>query len=188
LYLPEEILRTVLRHTNRKVRDIQDQAGNHLFYMGQFSYDEFSACISILLRSGSDRDNFTSLDEMWTVTDGKPFYRAVISKSRFKFFLRTIRFDNYRTREERKLFDRLAAVSDVWNMFVNNLRRFYIPGDTLTVDEQLLGYRGKVPGRTYMPSLDKLKLNHGVSLYPFAIKLITYLRKRRVHRAYVFDK
>jgi hypothetical protein len=40
-------------------------------------------------------------------------------------------------------------------MFVQNLRRVYIPDSTLTVDEQLLGYRGRIPGRTYLPSQPK---------------------------------
>jgi hypothetical protein len=51
--------------------------------------------------------------------------------------------------------NRLAAISEVWEMFVQNLRRVYIPESTLTVDEQLLGYRGRIPGRTYMPSKPK---------------------------------
>ena len=37
-------------------------------------------------------------------------------------------------------------------MFNNNLRNIYVPNEALTVDEQLVGYRGKIPGRTYMPS------------------------------------
>ena len=36
-------------------------------------------------------------------------------------------------------------------MFNENLRRVYIPDEALTFDEQLFGYRGKIPGRTYMP-------------------------------------
>lgn len=50
------------------------------------------------------------------------------------------------------MVNRLAAISDVWDQFVSNLRRPYSPGDTLAVDEQLLGYRGCIPGRTYLPS------------------------------------
>ena len=37
-------------------------------------------------------------------------------------------------------------------MFLSGLRRCYNPSDTLTVDEQLVGYRGRIPGRTYMLS------------------------------------
>ena len=32
------------------------------------------------------------------------------------------------------------------------MRNIYVPNETLTVNEQLVGYRGKIPGRTYMPS------------------------------------
>jgi hypothetical protein len=156
LYLPEEIIRCILRHTNRKVRDMLAQGEiSSSYYTGLFDYDEFMACLAVILRAGCDRDNLTCLHDMWTPQDGKPFYRAVIGRNRFKFFLRAIRLDNYRTRETRKRSDRLAAISEVWHMFVDNLRRFYIPRETLTIDEQLLGYRGRIPGRTYMPSKPK---------------------------------
>jgi len=149
LFMPEELLRLVLRHTNRKCRDVSRQRNKQI---PLFSYEEFLACIGILIRLGADRDNFTSLDDIWSAQDGRAFYRGVISRNRFKTFLRLLRFDNYRTRRQRIPNDRLAAISEVWNLFLGSLRRVYIPGPILTVDEQLLGYRGRVPGRTYMPS------------------------------------
>ena len=63
-----------------------------------------------------------------------------------------MRFDNYRNLPGRQADDRLAAIREVWSIFINNLRNIYVPNKTLTVDEQLVGYRGKIPGRTYMPS------------------------------------
>ena len=154
-YLPEEIIRQVLRHTNRKTHDLMQGMREKQNYVSPFSYHEFIACLAILIRSGSDRDGLTSLDDLWSSIDGKPFYRAVISKNRFKFFMRVIRFDNYRTRPQRIRNDRLAAVSKILAMFLCNLRRFYVPAATLTVDEQLLGYWGRVPGRSYMPNKPK---------------------------------
>ncbi len=152
-YLPEDIIWLVLCHTNRKVRDMLAKLPCQCKgFEKQFSYDEFLACLGILIRSGSDRDNFNSLNDIWSAVDGKPFYRAVISRNRFKFFLKSVRLDNYRTRPNRIDNDKLAAVSGVWTLFVENLRRVYVPNDTLTVDEQLLGYRGSIPGRTYMPA------------------------------------
>ena len=154
-YLPEEIIRHVLRHTNRKAHDLMQGMREKPNHFSLFSYSEFIACLGILIRSGSDRSGLTSLDDLWSNIHGKPYYRAVISKNRFKFFLRVIRFDNYRTRSQRIQNDRLAAVSEIWAMFLCNLRRFYVPAATLTVDEQLLGYRGRIPGRTYMPNKPK---------------------------------
>ena len=37
-------------------------------------------------------------------------------------------------------------------MFNSNLQTIYVPTEALTVDEYLVGYRGKISGRTYMPS------------------------------------
>ena len=45
---------------------------------------------------------------------------------------------------------------------MSNLQRFYIPEDTLTVDEQLVGYRGKIPGRTYIPSKPR---KYGIKIF-----------------------
>ena len=78
-------------------------------------------------------------------------YKVALSINRFQFFLRRIRFDNYRTRADHFHHDKLAPVSEIWEMFLPNLHRFYKPADSLTVDEKLLGYRGKIPGRTYLP-------------------------------------
>ena len=38
-----------------------------------------------------------------------------------------------------------------FGMFFPNIRLVLISGECITVDEQLLGYRGKVPDRNYMP-------------------------------------
>ena len=149
LFMPEELLRTALRHTNRKCNDVSRQRNKKI---PSFSFEEFLACLGIVIRLGADRDNFTSLDDIWSTKDGRPFYRSVISRNRFKTLLCVLRFDNHRTRRQRIPQNRLAAISEVWNMFLDSLRRVYVPGPVLTVDEQLLGYRGKVPGRTYMPS------------------------------------
>ena len=71
---------------------------------------------------------------------------------RMQFLLRCIRFDNWHTQEERKTLNKFAAVSEVWEIFLKNIRRVYIPNESITVDEQLVGHRGGIPGRIYMPS------------------------------------
>lgn len=73
-----------------------------------------------------------------------------------------MRFDNYRNRPARREQHRLAAISDIWQNSNNNLRRYYIPDASLVVDEQLAGFRRKIPGRTYMPN--KLR-KYGIKFY-----------------------
>ena len=92
------------------------------------------------------------LDDLWSGEHGKPIFSAVMSKERFKSLLRFIRFDNKATREQRRLQDKLAAFKDVWEMFNAKLCSLFIPGADITVDEQLVAFRGKCPFRQYIPS------------------------------------
>ena len=143
----EDFLRTVLMHTNRKAREIR-RTSSRLQPFKTFSMDELKAGLAIVLRAGSDRDNFTKLDNLWQPEDSKPFYRAVMSLVRFKFLLRCLQFDNWHTWEERKIHNKFAAVAEIWDIFLINLRLAYIPDDCITVDEQLVRYRGIIPDRT----------------------------------------
>ena len=66
--------------------------------------------------------------------------------------LQFCRFDNTTTREERLKADKLAAIRDLWAMFLARLQICYIPGESLTVDEQLVPTRGRCNFRQYIPS------------------------------------
>ena len=156
LFVTDDILLCVQRYTNRKALDIVSDLRLHkkqvYNYMKIFTADDILACLGLLLYAGTDRDNFTAVQDLWSPEDGKPIFRATMSLKRFLFFLRTVRFDNYRDRKRRQTEDRLAAISEIWNLFNQTLIQHYIPADILTVDEQLLGYRGQIPGRTYIPT------------------------------------
>ena len=102
-----------------------------------------------MIGADSDRDNFTDLHCLWDPIDSRPFYRVTMALNWFKFLLHCMRFDNYRDGPARQRSDRLAAIPEVWETFNSNSRNIYIPNEALTVDEKLVGYRGKVPGRTY---------------------------------------
>ena len=106
----------------------------------------------ILVFSGCQRDNHLSVEEMWSPELGSPFYRSAMGQVRFEFLNRCLRFDNPVTRQERRAVDKFAPIRKIFDMFNENCRRLYSPGDCMTVDEQLLGFRGKCPFRMYIPS------------------------------------
>ena len=114
--------------------------------------EEFKAALAVILRAGSDRNNFTELQNLWDVGDSKPFYRAVMFLNRFKCFLRCVRFDNWHRREQRKINDKFAAISEIWGLFLGTIQLVYVPDDCITVNEELVGYKGQISGRTYMSS------------------------------------
>ncbi|GBP62620.1 PiggyBac transposable element-derived protein 4 [Eumeta japonica] len=54
--------------------------------------------------------------------------------------------------DERRESDRLAPIRDVWEKFIENCKKWYKPGSYITVDEQLVGFRGRCPFRMYIPN------------------------------------
>ena len=151
-YQPKIILQ-IVRKTNRKARDVRHEcelSPNSIYK--NFTSHKVEASLAIMIRASLDRDNFTNFHCLWDLVDSRPFYRVTTALNRFKFLLRCMRFDNYRNRPARQRNDRLAAIGEVWKTFNSNLRNIYFPNEVLTMDEQVVGYRGKIPGRTYMPT------------------------------------
>uniref|UniRef100_A0A182PWM9 DDE_Tnp_1_7 domain-containing protein n=1 Tax=Anopheles epiroticus TaxID=199890 RepID=A0A182PWM9_9DIPT len=75
-----------------------------------------------------------------------------MSLNRFWEINRFIRFDDGRTRAERKKSDKAAAISEVFEMLLKNLQSCYVAGEYVTVDEQLFPYRGGTGFTQYIPS------------------------------------
>ncbi|CAK1598284.1 unnamed protein product [Parnassius mnemosyne] len=73
-----------------------------------------------------------------------------MSLKRFKQISAILRFDKRSDREARKQSDKLAAVRDMCDEWL--LPMFYNPNINITIDEQLLSFRGRCHFRQYMPS------------------------------------
>ena len=65
---------------------------------------------------------------------------------------RILRFDNVETRQGRLARDKLAAVRLLIDGFVHHSRSSYVPGPSVTIDEQLYPWRGRCRYRQYMAS------------------------------------
>ena len=95
-------------------------------------------CGSFRASRGPLRDLFS--DDM---NFGKPIFRAVMPRERFKVILRFLRFDDSTTRAERIISDRFAPIRYVFDAINLNLTAAYTPGRYITVDEHLCCYRGR---------------------------------------------
>ncbi|XP_046392323.1 piggyBac transposable element-derived protein 4-like [Ischnura elegans] len=98
------------------------------------------------------RSNHTSYDVLWSQLYGPPIFRATMGLKRFKYLLAFIRFDDKATRSVRRQKDKFAPIREVWERLNTNFKKHYLPGSNITVDEQLIPYRGKCPFKQYMPS------------------------------------
>ncbi|XP_036842833.1 uncharacterized protein LOC118965935 [Oncorhynchus mykiss] len=70
----------------------------------------------------------------------------------FHTYSRLLRFVDRESRPTRCVTDKLAAIRGVWDKWVERLPVLYNPGPDVTVDEQLVPFRGRCPFRQNMPS------------------------------------
>ncbi|XP_008423828.1 piggyBac transposable element-derived protein 4-like [Poecilia reticulata] len=113
---------------------------------------DLHAYIGILVLAGVYRSKGEATASLWNEEYGRPIFRATMSLETFHMISRVIRFDNRDTRAGRREKDKLAAIRDVWDKWVNILPLLYNPGPHVTVGESLVPFRGCCPFRQYVPN------------------------------------
>ena len=71
---------------------------------------------------------------------GFTILRANFSENRFRFLLRSLRFDNINTRTQRSKTDKLAPIRDFLTKFISNCQNSYSLGECTAIDEMLVAY------------------------------------------------
>ena len=79
-----------------------------------------------------------------------PLTTTAFNGRMYCFLLRCIRFDNRATKDKRIKENPFAAVSKIWEAFINNCKQRYWPGENITINEQLLQFRGRCGFRMYL--------------------------------------
>lgn len=66
------------------------------------------------------------------------------------------------SRDERRKQDKLAPIREMWEDWVKRIPLMYRPDTNITVDESLVGFRGRCPFKQYMPkNLPNMALKYG---------------------------
>ncbi|XP_053351170.1 piggyBac transposable element-derived protein 4-like [Clarias gariepinus] len=138
----------------RIILDMSNLEGRRVFQEKWKPLDQtdLRAYLGILVLAGVYRSKGEATASLWNEENGRPIFRATMSLETFHIISRVIRFDNRDTRAGRRERDKLAAIRDVWNKWVEILPLMYNPGIHVTVDERLVPFRGRCPFRQYMPS------------------------------------
>uniref|UniRef100_A0A336MIT5 CSON015446 protein n=1 Tax=Culicoides sonorensis TaxID=179676 RepID=A0A336MIT5_CULSO len=152
LFFSDAILNKILVHTNEKIELMASKFQNQNATVQKVSYNELRALLGLLYFTAALKDNHLSARTLFNSGLCGNQYKACLSSERFSFLLWCLRFDDSKTRDERMKTDRFAPVREVWEIFIENCRNNYKPGSFVTIDEQLLAFRGRCSFRMYMPN------------------------------------
>lgn len=150
LLIDNSILDEILNRTNEEIKRKVENINIKQSYHKDINKDELLAFFGLLYISGVKKFSHTNLEELWSIAFGTSIFRTTMSMNRFKFIGCCLRFDDKTTRAERKSTDKFAPIRNIWESFVENARSLYSPAEYVTIDEQLLGFRGRCPFRVYM--------------------------------------
>lgn len=141
---------------------------------------ELDAFIGVLLSAGALRCRKENIKEMWSTDESirRNIFTASMPRDRFIIISKFVRFDDKTTREERRQTDKLAAFREIWEAFVSNCQKAFVPHETVTVDEQLVSFRGKCPFKQYMSSKPA---KYGVKIWASADVKTTYLHNMQIY-------
>ncbi|XP_061747885.1 piggyBac transposable element-derived protein 4-like [Nerophis ophidion] len=175
LFITDDIIQEVMKCTNLEGRRVATARRKE---WTNITKDEFMAFIGLTLLAGSEKNWDVSVRELFGSPLHNPMYKATMAVGRFEDIRRTLRFDDKRTRAFRLETDHMAAFRYVWDLFLVNCRQRFIPSDCVTVDEQLVPFRGRCKFLQYMPSKSA---KYGLKIFwvcdariPYAINGIVY--------------
>lgn len=152
LYFPDSFISKIVEYTNIYIEQIQANYSRERDCR-KTDYNELCALFGLLYLAGIKKAHRLNMKELWESDGTAPdCFRATMSIRRFYFLLRALRFDDIRTREERKSIDNLAPIREIFEQFVQNCQAHYTPGEYLTIDEMLDAFRGRCKFRQYIKS------------------------------------
>lgn len=143
LFIDDEMLDEIVRLS--QIRANEHDIPIHL------TKPSLKAYIGILYHRGANNDTKIPITELFSES-GPMFYRTAMSRNMFFIWTKCISFDDRITRQERKRTDKFAAIRVFFDEWNSKLRRYFIPSESLTIDEQLVSSRCRSPNRIYNPS------------------------------------
>lgn len=146
LFFDENIIKLIVKYTNIEARRLLQDKWKMVDEI------EIRAYIGLLMTMGLNKQNNIDITEYWNPLFGNPIFVYTMGKNRFLSIERFLRFDDKNSRPLRKSKDKLAPIRELWEEINHKLQKYYLPGENLTIDEQLIPFRGRVSFKQYLPS------------------------------------
>ncbi|CAD7093078.1 unnamed protein product [Hermetia illucens] len=142
------------------------------------------AYYGLLILAGVYRSHGQCINELWDDQTGPPIFRATMTLKKFKLINECIRFDDKEQRKGIRSRDKLAPIRNVYDKWVNRLKMCYTVGKNVTVDEQLVPFRGRCPFTQYIPSKPH---KYGIKIWCLCDANWKYKKKKYRRRMYLVE-
>lgn len=153
LIFTNDNIQSIVNYTNIYIENNFRQKYSRLRDCRDTDIIEVKALFGLLYYIGRLRGAHLNTMDLWAKDgSGSDICIATMSRRRFHLLLASLRFDDIRTRQERREQDKLAAIREVFDNFNNNIKLYYSLNEHVTIDEKLEKFRGRCPFRQYIPS------------------------------------
>lgn len=153
LFFTEEITQSIVDEINtfaeRKIAEGNLKPASRLRQWKATNVEEFTRFLGVLLNMGIVR--LPTVQMYWTTkwTQTVPFFRHSISCNRFLILYHTtLHACHTNPNANQSRGDKIAPLLE---KLVHNFQRHYIPFQEISVDESMVGYKGRVSFRMYAP-------------------------------------
>ena len=163
-----------------KIRDWTNAEGLLVYKENWTAIDqsELDKFLGVVILIGVYKSNSENVAQLWSKEDGRPIFNKLMSRNRYQQILRVLRFDNANARRSNRSADKFQPIRYVFEEWDLNLRDAYTPGPHMTVDKQLVCFRGRCPFRQYIPSKPG---KYGIKVWAICEANTSYAWKMQVY-------
>ena len=165
LFVPPEFIARIVKLSNDNINRQLDELTEEQLVdqtmrkqtVGQTVTDpitptELRAFLGLMLFRGLLNQNMNELKRLFEDQIGHPVFSATMSKHRFEFIKKCLKFDDPTTRGERFKTDKFAAFRDIFEAWNELCALAVNPGDFVTIDECLYACRNQIGFKTFNPN------------------------------------
>lgn len=128
---------------------------------------------------GVNHDTKISVQDLWkTESFFTPKYSRFMSRNRFQAIQSCLRFDDSKTRDARKESNRLAAISEVTELFRTACVSNFNTSENVTIDERIVPLTGNCRFRVYVKNKpDK----YGIKIWVMSCSELFYMKNYDIY-------
>lgn len=142
LLIDERMLRHIVRCT--------EMEGKRVLGEWSLSPNELEIFIALCYVRGALGCKNIPLRSLWSEKWGIQIFKDSMPRTKFEEILRFIHFDIRTERRERLETDKFALISTIWDQFIDNCKKLYVPDWQVCVDEQLFPTKSRCRFTQYM--------------------------------------